>query len=188
MTTISAYAPYRSIASSKELDLRVELHRLLYGAIDEIAKGKVGLLRRMRRDSDGNLVRCPCRSQATDEPDRDFYCRYCQGSGSFWDEYKVIYFKDDNAFKRTESETQEFERVIFYFEWNVDITADDYIIEVALDKAGLPVIPVTRLKRYDILSANIFRSDGGRAEFWRVRAKEYRQWSVWYGVKNQQHN
>ena len=75
----SPYDLYRSanIVSGKELDLRKEMYRLLHGASDEVAKGRYGLLRMMRRDSDGNLIRCDCRNRNTDEPDRDYYCRYC---------------------------------------------------------------------------------------------------------------
>jgi intein/homing endonuclease len=70
-------SPYPTTASGKELDLRKEINRLLYGAIDEEAKGRWSLLRRMRRDSNGNRIRCACRDNVTDEPDKDYYCRYC---------------------------------------------------------------------------------------------------------------
>ena len=73
--------------------MRAELRRTLCGAPDEVAKGKVGLLRKMREDGSGDLVRCPCRNQATTEPDRDFFCRYCHGMGYFWDEHKIVYYK-----------------------------------------------------------------------------------------------
>ena len=64
-------------SSGVEIDLRVEMQRTLYGAVDEIAKGRTGLLRRMRVDSNGERIKCPCRDTITDEPDQDFYCRTC---------------------------------------------------------------------------------------------------------------
>jgi len=186
--TSNAFKPYRGTSSKIELDLREELSRLLYGAEDEIAKGNVGLLRRMRRDEDGELMRCPCRNKITDEPDRDFFCRYCHGHGYFWDEYKIVYYRNDDAFRKSKGKVKEFEGVLFYFEWNADIEPTDYIVEVALDKEGRPLQPVQRIKVYDILSSDTFNADRGRVEFWQIRAKERREWSVWYGVKNRQHN
>jgi hypothetical protein len=184
----SPYDLYRGTTSRKELDLRAELRRTLYGASDEIAKGKVGLLRKMREDSNGDLVKCPCRNQATTEPDRDFYCRYCHSMGYFWDEYKIVYYKNNVPFKKVPGEVQDFESNMFYFEYNAVIKPTDFIVEVELDNEGRPVLPVNRLRFYDIISADKLRADNGRAEFWQIRAKEQRDWSVWYAVKNRQHN
>jgi hypothetical protein len=76
---INPYKLYRSSTPTtrKELDLREELNRTLFGAGDEIAKGRYGLLRKMRRDSNDYPIQCPCRDQATFEADKDPYCRYC---------------------------------------------------------------------------------------------------------------
>ena len=107
----NAFRPYRHSHSKVELDLREELHRLLYGAPDEVAKGKYGLLRKMRKDENGNFIRCSCRSKITDEPDHDFFCRYCHGHGYFWDEYKIVYYRNDDSFFKREGKTKEFEGV-----------------------------------------------------------------------------
>ena len=184
----SPYSLYRGATNRKELDLRVELHRLLYGAADEVAKGKVGLLRRMRKDSNGELERCPCRTRLTEEPSRDFFCRYCHGHGYFWDEYKIVYYRNDDSFSKREGNIQEFESDHFFFEYNVDIDPTDFIVEVSLDKEGRPLQPVVREKVFNIMSADTFRADTGRVEFWQIRAKEEPEWSVWYGVKNRQYN
>lgn len=184
--TNSAFIPYRN--DRIELDLREEMKRLLYGAEDEIAKGKIGLLRRMRRDDNGELVRCSCRDKVTDEPDRDHYCRYCSGHGYFWDEYKMVYYRNDDAFMKSEGKVKDFEGVFFYIEWFADIDPTDVLVEIKLDKDGYPVQPLQRLKVYDILSSDAFCADYGRTEFWQIRAKDRREWSVYYGVKNRQHN
>ena len=181
--------PYGTVTSgSIELDLRQEMNELLYGSAGEIAKGKVGLLRKMRLDNNGERIRCSCRNKITDEPDRDYFCRYCHGHGYFWDETKIVYYKNDDSFMRKEGKVQEYERDMFFIEYFKDISPYDFIIEIALDKDGIPIQPVQRLKVYDIISAVEFRADYGRVEFWQIRAKFRREWSVWYGVKNRQYN
>ena len=179
---------YPTSSRGKELDLRDELKRLLYGASDEVAKGRIGLLRRVKRDSSGHPIRCSCRDTVTDEPDKDYYCRYCWGVGYFWDEVKIVYYRNDDSFRKREGKNQEYEGDDFFIEYNVDITTEDAIVTVKLDDDGNPISPVTRDKTFKILSADPFRADNGRIEFWRVRAVEGRKWSIWYGVKNRQHN
>ncbi len=185
----SIYNPY-SIASSttKELDLRTELHSLLYGSSSEISKGKIGLLRVMRKGSDNKLIRCSCRSKITDEPDRDNFCRYCHGHGYFWDEREIVYYKNDDSFRKREGMTQEYEGDLFYLEYSDVVSPADFLIEILLNLDGTPVQPIERMKVYDIISADHFRADNGRVEFWRLRAKFRREWSVWYGVKNRQYD
>jgi len=180
--------PYRTSNSGIELDLRSEMEDLLYGSSGEIAKGKKGLLRRMRADSSGDLLRCPCRDTATDEPDQDFFCRYCHGHGYFWDEYEIVYYKNDDSFRKVEGRVQEYESDMFFLEYSLDVSPSDFIIEIVLDNDGTPVQPVQRLKVYDIISADQFRADYGRVEFLQIRAKLQRKWSVWYEVTNRQYN
>ena len=179
---------YPTNSSGIEIDLRTEINRILYGATDETAKGVKGLLRRMRKDSNGDLIRCPCRDDITDEPDKDYYCRYCLSMGYYWDEVTIVYYRNDDSFRKREGKNEEFEGDDLFLEHDVVITPEDYIVTVLLDDNGDPSIPVTRDKMFKILSADPFRSDNGRIEFWRVRAVEERKWSVWYGIKNRQHN
>lgn len=165
---------------NREIDLRVELQRTFFGASDEVRKAKKGILRKMRRDSDGEHVRCPCRDKCTDEPDKDFYCRYCLGMGFLWDEREIVYYKNEDSFNKQEG-------FLFYLQYDEELSTEDYIIEINLDKEGEPVMPVERQTFFDIVRAQAYRSDRGRIEFWQVRAKEERKWSVWYGVKNRQY-
>ena len=177
-------SPYNSFYgirnAESEIDLRDELDRTLNGAIDEIRKGHQGLIRTMRKDSDGNFVRCPCRSKVTDEPDKDYYCRFCMGHGYLWDETKIVYYKNEDSFLVEKG-------VLFYLQYDKEISSEDYIVEIELDNEGEPIMPVTRSRVYSIEKAQQYRSDRGRIEFWQVRAKYERKWSVWYGVKNRQH-
>lgn len=184
----SIYDPYvTSPAPGREMDLRAELHRTLFGATDEVSKGKVGLLRVMRKDSDGELLRCSCRNRLTDEPDRDSFCRYCHGHGYFWDEHKIVYYRNDDSFRKREGRVQEYEGDLFYLEYSDEVSPGDFVIEISLNTDGVPVRPIERLKVYDIISADHFRADNGRVEYWRLRAKFRREWSVWYDrVKNRQ--
>ena len=171
--------PYTSLASRIELDLREELRRTLHGAPDEIRKGRVGLLRKMRKDDNGDHVRCPCRDKQTDEPSRDSYCRYCLGMGFLWDEDKMVYYKNEDSF-------QEGKGLLFYLEYDKDIDSKDYLVEIEVDKEGEPIYPITRTAIYNISRAHPYKADRGRLEFWQVLAIEERKWSVHYGVKNRQ--
>jgi hypothetical protein len=167
--------PYRStyVNNRKELNLREELHRTLYGALDEVAKGRVGMLRKMRRDEDGKLVSCACRDQVTEEPDRDYYCKTCLGEGYLWDEQQVVYYKNDEGSE---------DGSMFFFEYNEDISLIDRIIELDLSDEGDPANPPVRHKIYEIVKVDRLRADNGRIEFLQVTAKYRRDWSVWYGV------
>lgn len=163
-----------------ELDLREEMNRLLYGAEDEIAKGRVGLLRVARRDENDKLIKCPCRDIITDEPDKDFYCRTCLSMGFLWDERKIVYYKDDNTLSKKDE-------VYFYMEYDVNPRSSDWIIEIKVDEDGNPTSPLTRKVYYKSMATEAFRSNTGRIEFWRCRAVPEKQWSVWYGNTSRQH-
>lgn len=176
--------PWRNPYSTtrKEIDLRDELSRLLYGSTEEIAKGRIGLLRRMQRDSNGDLLKCDCRDDLTDEPDVDTYCRSCLGMGYYWNEVKITYFRDDSSFRKREGYYKEFEGDVFYVAHNVTVTEEDYIITIKRDSEGNAIIPIERDRYFKILSADPFRSDYGRIEFYGIRAIEERKWSTWYGA------
>lgn len=174
-------APWVSASSKAEIDLRDEMRRLLHGATDEIAKGRIGMLRRIRRDENDVQIKCPCRDIITDEPDKDQYCRTCLGSGFLWDERKIIYFKDDDS-ERRQQET------FFYLEYFIVPRDDDYIIELVRDLEGNVVSPPKRDKLFKIKKAEPFISDTGRVEYWRCRTTYERPWSVWYDVPYRGHS
>jgi len=165
--------PYRSNSHGIEINLRKVMYDLLYGTSQEIAKGREGLLRRMRRDSNNDPIKCSCRDKISDEPDKDYYCRYCLGMGFFWDEVKIVYYRDGEK---------------FYIEYGTELTEEDYVVTLKLDASGSPSVPITRDKYFKIMDATPYRSDQGRTEYWEAVTKEEREWSIWYGVKNRQHN
>lgn len=175
-------SPYTNLYNDSgrlELDLREELERTFNGAVDEIPKGRTGLLRRMRRDENGDAIRCQCRDKQTDEPSRDSYCRYCLGMGFLWDERKMLYYKNEDTFNK--------DSFMFYLQYDKNIDSKDYLVELIIDKEGNPVLPVKRYKLYNILEVFPYKSDHGRLEFWKIYAQEERKWSTWYGIKNRQY-
>lgn len=168
---------YPSSSTRGEIDLREEMDRSFEGASDELAKGKIGMFRRMRRDDHGNPVRCPCRDSQTDEPSRDYYCRYCLGMGFLWDEYEMLYYKNESSFS-------EGKGYLFYIRCDQEINREDYVMEIELDKEGLPALPIRYKMAYNIKKVHPFRLDeNSRLEYWAVQAIKERQWSVHYGVK-----
>ena len=185
---MSGRNPYRSLYTTsthrKELNLREEMHKTLYGANDEIAKGRTGLLRRLRRDSEGNKIKCPCKQNNTTEPSRNYYCRYCHGLGYYWDEYPVVYYRDSDAIKYIDGSNKEYITSMFYFEYTTVITDDDYILTLKRDNDGDILQPPEIERSYRILKTIKAYSDQGRVEYIYVRATEERPWSTWYGVKN----
>jgi len=158
--------------AKKELDLREEFYSTLYGASDEVKKGQIGLIRRMRRNSSGAPIRCECRDPLTDEPSMDMSCSDCFGHGYLWDERKIVYYKNEDALRR-------WGYSVFYVEYDEEPTDIDFVVELERDTEGTPSVPIVRDRLYKIEQAEPFRSDDGRTEYWRIRAVYDKQWSVW---------
>jgi len=164
--------------SGGEIDLRQEFYEFLYGSPTEVAKGRPAILRRMRRDSDGNLVRCPCVDELTGEPDKDTFCPYCWGEGSLFDEewitvYKMLVSTHEGMVRKNqphEPGVSNIPFVFFYCEYFISPTRQDRIIEVSLDTSGRVVTPIVREAIYTIATPEAFRSDNGRVEYWRCAA------------------
>jgi hypothetical protein len=178
---------FTSSSSGGEVDLRQEMDSTLYGSVTEIAKGRPIVLRRMRRTSAGQLIECACVSTLTGEPDQDTKCPYCWGERYLWDEEWVT------AYKMQVSSQEGFARkpqpnepgvsitplVFFYMDYTIAPTQDDKIVEVKLDLEGNVVIPITREAIYQIATAEDFRSDNGRVEYWRCAVNEESVRSTW---------
>lgn len=176
--------------SGSEIDLRQEFHDLLYGSATEIAKGRPAILRRMRRDESGNLVRCPCVDSKTNEPDQDTPCQYCWGEGYLWDEEWVIIYKQVVSSARAAPRLpQEYKPGVawipleyIYMEYFVNPTRFDKYIEVALDEEGAPVVPYKREAKYNISLPQYLRADNGRIEYWRLAVNRDTLKSNWEQV------
>ncbi len=180
------YDPYPT--QRKEINLRREMESFLAGEIDEIAKGRTGIIRKMRKDASGDLIRCPCRDQTTDEPDKDYNCYNCKGHGYFWDEYEIVYYKNSDSFRRIQGKNREVGTYDFYMRYSEDISSNDFLVTLKLDPDGNVILPLEEDDLFEINSAIGFRGDQGRIEFWQVKATEVADWSVHYGnVKNRQY-
>lgn len=68
---------YSGGTSGTEPDMREELINTFDGTFPEIAKAQPALLRRMRTDSNGDLIPCGCVDAVTNEPDKDRFCPIC---------------------------------------------------------------------------------------------------------------
>lgn len=179
--------PYSSLyrTSSKEVDLRKELHDFMNGSIFEEQKSRLGLLRKMKRDGNGNPIKCACRSSLTEEPDQGDFCRYCYGHGYYWTEEIVRFYHNQSSFGKASDGKPfgrqfEYDKDFFYFEYSKEITNIDYIILVKLDRDGQVITPVKREEFFKVIAVDNYRSDNSRVEFVRVKATEERKWRPYH--------
>lgn len=157
------------------ISLRDEMISLLTGTDGEIPKGQTFILRRMRRDDDGNLTECACVDTFTQEASLDFRCSYCYGHKYLFDEELVTGYKTNvssvsssRAFDlaKTEFGALELPAMVFFFDYSVEPTLNDKIVLIELDLEGDPIIPYNRTFLYEINLLRDLRSDRGRVEFW----------------------
>jgi len=162
-----------------EVDLRREVTNFLDGSYPEIAKKIIVILRRMRRDSSGNLTACSCVDDVTGEPDKDTFC-YCFGEGYLWDEifldaYKVVIKSDvGNALREDviSPTLLNIPIVLFYTDYSEVITEEDKIVELQLNTAGKLVKPYRRIAVYRINTLFDFRVDEGRLEYYKIATRK----------------
>jgi len=186
-TTSDSTGLYTSTSSGGEVDLRQEMDSTLYGSATEIAKGRPVVLRRMRHTAAGLLIPCACTSSLTGEPDRDTKCKYCWGERFLWDEEWITVYKmsvsSQEGFTRkpqaNEPGVSITPLVFFYLEYTVEPTIFDKIVEMKLDIEGAVVVPITREAVFQIATAEDFRSDNGRVEYWRCAVNEESVRSTW---------
>ena len=162
MALTSDTSMYRSTVdvSRSEVDLRGEMANTLDGSFPEIAKGRYGMLRRMRRDSNDEKIACDCVHPVTREPDQDTFCPICHGEGWLWDETLLVFYS-----RVLLSDSADNEAVVFYLKHDTVIDKKDKIIEFVLDIEGEIVEPRARNAIYRINILVTFRSDEGRVEY-----------------------
>jgi len=169
-----------------EIDLRAEIKELLYGSNKEIAKGQIGLLRRMRLDSNEKKILCTCVDELTHEPDKDTFCPICFGEGFLWDEeyitfYKVVISSSEGLVRKDDHLKGGISNIpysFFYVEYFVNPTRYDKLIELEKDLEG-GVSRYRRVAAYNISFAEDFRSDSGRVEYWRLATVKDSVVSTW---------
>lgn len=178
MSRIKAFPGTTGTASySGEIDLRGEMQRMFHGSFQEIAKSHKVLLRRARRDSNDNLIACPCVDDITKEPDIDHLCPICgpYGRGYLWDEEWVscrrVYVRPSSSsmiMREQLAEVGDFNvsAIVYYFEYTVAPRMSDDILEMGLDASGALVVPYVRDRMYKPDFITPFRGDNGRVEFY----------------------
>jgi len=159
-----------------EIDLRDEMKRLMHGDGTEIPKGRKGLLRRMRKNDNGNLILCECVDDITHEPDLDTFCPYCLGEGYKWDEEIITYYKV--VIGTNEGLAAKVQKLIpgelnvpfafYYIEYFVNPSLQDKLVEIRLDLEGNVITPLDRHKVVRLEAVQDFRSDNGRIEYFRL--------------------
>ena len=177
------------VSTKGEIDLRKEFYDFLHGSTTETAKGHPVILRKMSRDSNGNLIKCSCVDEYTKEPDQDTICPYCWGVGNLWQEqwiltYSVVLNPSRGSLARREANNKagksNIPLLFYYIEYQHEPTKDDQIIEVKLDTEGNIVQPYKRKITHDIIVAEPFRSDTGRIEYWRCAVSAENIASTWW--------
>jgi hypothetical protein len=159
--------------SGAEPNMRQELIDTLEGDYPEIAKGAPHLHRKMRLDSDGKLIACPCVDKVTGEPDKDRFCPICFGEGWMWDEVRLDVYRvlrDSDADNATRDKLIgpgliNAPLVVFYTRYDTAITKDDKIVEIKLTDAGGEATPLERTGVYRVSVAWKYRADDGKLEY-----------------------
>ena len=164
-----------------EIDLRKEFDRTIDGGSPEISKGQTHMIRRFRKDSDGIKIKCHCVDKVTGEASRETVCPTCLGEGFIWDEFDIeLYHAEVN----TESQRSDRESLrkagimntplrVFYAPVRYDdLTRDDKVVLLVLDKEGDVVLPRKREAVYKVSTVLPMRLDNGRLEFWKINGYE----------------
>lgn len=164
--------PYDTDVLSSGIDLQQEMVDFIDGSLSEASKGRLVLLRRMRKDSGGNLVQCPCVDDKTKEPDLDNLCPYCLGAKYYWDEelHKSYWHNAPNDEELQVPFLTTGDRFSFYFKYGVKPALEDEIVTVNLNSNGKVIYPVERKSLYKIVAIREFREDHGRLVFFRATA------------------
>ena len=171
---------YTSGTTGSEPNMREELISFFDGTHPEIPKATIGLLRKMRRDTNGLTIPCSCVDIVTREPDKDRWCQICFGEGYIWDEIEVQYYSITIGRDVSQATREKLSIpglinvpfVVFYIRYDVPITKQDKIVKVALDLEGDPAIPRKRDSIYRVVHTWGYRSDNGKLEYWKIFTSE----------------
>jgi len=172
----STLSTLSSGTGGNNINLRQEFLDLIYGTGGDDPIGQNFLLRRMRRDDDGELVPCICVDEVTQEPDRDFPCPYCLGAGNLWDEEVIVGYKSIAAspgggnsaanFPKHEGGTMSVPAVRFFLPHTIEPTREDRIIIIKLDLEGNPVHPIERTSLYELFLVRAMREENAQVAYW----------------------
>lgn len=159
-----------------EPDMRNEIIYTLEGYFPEIPKANNHILRKLRRDSNNNLILCPCTNNITKEPDKDVLCTVCLGVGYLWDEIYIGVYKVLEGMARQNAIIDsllpagilDVPIVSFYTKYNTNIDKYDIIIQVELNIDGSIKQPLNRIDAFEIAIAWEYRCDNGKLEYFKL--------------------
>lgn len=166
------------------IDLREELHALLFGRVDLIAQGRPFVLRQMTD------TQCICFDPATGGC-KTPNCRYCKGEAYYWTERELVLwmasgvapvykpgFLANGQYPQTQMGYTDPNRATAYCEWNVfpnyerytlpSNQAFDKLYALKVDPEGQKVIPEVRINKWKILNVTPLFGDHGRVEFFEL--------------------
>lgn len=166
--------------SQGEVDLREEFDAILFGTDGGTPHNYLVLLRKMRRDSNGDLIKCSCVDELTNEPSTETECSYCLGEGYIWDEHFLRTFSEmvpsttglSRSVKTLPFGLVNEQYKVFYLRYSTDIDYKDKIIEMNLDKEGQLFRPYKRKRIYRPETIDFKRGDNGRIEYIAVYCSE----------------
>lgn len=167
-------------ARNCEIDLRKEFDDIVFGVGGCKPHNHLILIREMRKDASGKLIKCECVSPLTDEADTEEECPRCLGERYIWDErfsrcYSTLLGADGgkgNRTKRIMPGEIRTDYKLFYLRYDEKITYKDKIIELKLDIEGNPSLPYKRQIIYRPETIQEYRADYGRLEYIAVYCRE----------------
>jgi len=178
----TSYISTLRATTARELDLRYELHEILFGnpTKNMLPHGRIFIIRRFRRDTDNERVPCTCLNPNFNRPARNpsHKCRFCDAEGYLFEDHFVVgYFSMEypQPFSTKEESFGSLEAIApsVYFEYNVQVDEKDYILEPYLTEEGeLADGPVKIKRRLKINVCQEMRADRGRIEYLRCRVSE----------------
>lgn len=166
------------------IDLREELHALLFGRVDLIAQGRPFILRQM---TDTHCVCWDNTSGGSKTPN----CRYCGGEAYYWTEQEFtmwmaqgvapVYkpgFLANGQYPQAQLGYTDPNRATAYCEWNVfpnwerytlpTNPSPDKLYALKVDGDGQKVTPIVRVSKWKIMNVVPLHGDFGRVEFFEL--------------------
>lgn len=166
------------------IDLREELHGLLFGNAALTPQGRPFIIRTMTD------VKCPgCWDTSSGGPRSD--CVYCQGEGYEWTESQWVMwmargvapiykpgFLASGQYPQAQYGYTDPNRATVYCEYNVFLNYERYVIptnpapdklyELKVNTDGSQYFPVVRAAKWKILNVSPLHGDFGRIEFFEL--------------------
>lgn len=171
--------------SADNIDLRQEMHHLIYGSTEVIAQGRDVVLRELTNTT------CTACWDKTSGGSNNPHCIYCDGEGYMWSERIIKVFlvhgvapiykpgnlatgqypQGDTGYLNTDRGTAFCEYRIFpnYERYtNDEQSRYDMIYDLKVDTSGRTVSPLVRTAKWKVLTVVPWHGDQGRVEFFEL--------------------